>query len=399
MKRFDYRARNEKGEIVKGSVQAEDEYEAGKLIVGSGLVPQAITEANTGGFLNNLLNRITTKDKIIFTRQFATLIGAGLPLAQSLQTIAEQTISKPMRGVVEDILATVEGGKPLADAMEKFPKVFNNVYVALIRSGEYSGTLDKSLSRLANQLEKDAEMMSKIRGAMVYPAIVLVVIVLVMGFMLFTVIPQVELLYNDLHQSLPFITEIMVGVSRFIIKWWWAIGGVIIGLIFLFIQFLRTKTGTRFKHSFALNVPVFKGLFRRLYMARFSRTSQILLESGVPILDMLDISSDAVNNVIIAESIDKAAELVKGGKALSESLKIQDYVLPIVTQMIGIGEQSGKMDEMFGKAAEVLEREVDEEIRTISTMIEPILMVFLAIVAGGMLFAVLFPIYALVNMV
>jgi type II secretory pathway component PulF len=191
----------------------------------------------------------------------------------------------------------------------------------------------------------------------------------------------------------------MVGVSRFIIKWWWAIGGVIIVIIILFIQFLRTKTGTHLKHSFALNVPVFKGLFRRLYMARFSRTAQILLESGVPILDMMEISSSAVNNSVIAESIEKAAELVKGGKALSESLKIQDYIMPIVPQMISIGEQSGKMDDMFGKVAEVLEREVDEEIRTISTMIEPILMVFLAIVAGGMLFAVLFPIYALVNMV
>ncbi len=399
MKKYNYEARDSaSNKIVKSVVQADSENAAAKLLTAQGFVPLKIElQDDKTNFFARFSGRITTKDRVVFTRQLATLIGAGLPLAQSLRTVQEQTTNKRMQEIVQEIISDVEGGKSLSDSFAKHPEAFNKVYVALISAGETSGTMDDSLKRLAAQQEKEAAMMSKIRGAMMYPSIVLVVIILVIGFMLFTVVPQVEGLYRDLNKGLPFVTLMMIKVANFFSSLWWlVILAMIIGGYFL-AQYLKTEQGIRTKDIFKLNVPLFKGMFRKMYMARFARTSQVLLSTGVPMLDMLRITSDAVNNVIISESILRASDKVKGGKALSASLSNEDYFLAMVPQMIKIGEQSGKIDEMMGKTAQVYEDELDEEIRALSTAIEPVLMVFLAIVAGTMVAAILLPIYSLVG--
>lgn len=399
MKKYDYEARDSaSNKIVKSVVQADSENAAAKLLTAQGFVPLKIElQDDKTNFFAKFSGRITTKDKVVFTRQLATLIGAGLPLAQSLRTVQEQTTNKRMQEIVQEIISDVEGGKSLSDSFAKHPEAFNKVYVALVSAGETSGTMDDSLKRLAAQQEKDAAMMSKIRGAMMYPSIVLVVIILVIGFMLFTVVPQVEGLYRDLNKGLPFVTLMMIKTANFFSSLWWlVILAMIIGGYFL-AQYLKTEQGIRTKDIFKLNVPIFKGMFRKMYMARFARTGQVLLSTGVPMLDMLRITSDAVNNVIISESILRASDKVKGGKALSASLSNEDYFLAMVPQMIKIGEQSGKIDEMMGKTAQVYEDELDEEIRALSTAIEPVLMVFLAIVAGTMVAAILLPIYSLVG--
>ena len=399
MKKYDYEARDSaSNKIVKSVVQADSENAAAKLLTAQGFVPLKIElQDDKTNFFARFSGRITTKDRVVFTRQLATLIGAGLPLAQSLRTVQEQTTNKRMQEIVQEIISDVEGGKSLSDSFAKHPEAFNKVYVALVSAGETSGTMDDSLKRLAAQQEKDAAMMSKIRGAMMYPSIVLVVIILVIGFMLFTVVPQVEGLYRDLNKGLPFVTLMMIKVANFFSSLWWlVILAMIIGGYFL-AQYLKTEQGIRTKDIFKLNVPLFKGMFRKMYMARFARTGQVLLSTGVPMLDMLRITSDAVNNVIISESILRASDKVKGGKALSTSLSNEDYFLAMVPQMIKIGEQSGKIDEMMGKTAQVYEDELDEEIRALSTAIEPVLMVFLAIVAGTMVAAILLPIYSLVG--
>ena len=399
MKKYNYEARDSaSNKIVKSVVQADSENAAAKLLTAQGFVPLKIElQDDKTNFFARFSGRITTKDKVVFTRQLATLIGAGLPLAQSLRTVQEQTTNKRMQEIVQEIISDVEGGKSLSDSFAKHPEAFNKVYVALVSAGETSGTMDDSLKRLAAQQEKEAAMMSKIRGAMMYPSIVLVVIILVIGFMLFTVVPQVEGLYRDLNKGLPFVTLMMIKTANFFSSLWWlVILAMIIGGYFL-AQYLKTEQGIRTKDTFKLNVPMFKGMFRKMYMARFARTSQVLLSTGVPMLDMLRITSDAVNNVIISESILRASDKVKGGKALSTSLSNEDYFLAMVPQMIKIGEQSGKIDEMMGKTAQVYEDELDEEIHALSTAIEPVLMVFLAIVAGTMVSAILLPIYGLVG--
>ncbi len=395
---FNYEAKDPAtGKRLKSTIQAESESAAAKLLSKQGYVPTKVTIQGEGGLFGFLKNRITTKDKVVFSRQLSTLIGAGLPLTQSLQTTVEQTENKRLVEVVQEVLTSVEGGNTLADSFAKHPEVFDGVFISLVEAGESSGTLDKALIRLANQQEKDAEMMSKIRGAMIYPAIVLAVIFLVLGFMLFTVVPQIERLYEDLRQNLPWVTQIMVATANFVINFWWLIL-ILLGIGGYFLhQYLKTEEGIKTKDILKLNLPVFGNLFRKLYMARFARTGQTLLATGVPVLDTLKIASRAVNNVIVSKSIDHAATKVKGGKGLADSLKNEDYILPLVPQMVGIGEKSGKVDEMMGKIATVYENELDDAIKAISTAIEPMLMVVLALVAGTMVAAILLPIYNLVN--
>jgi type IV pilus assembly protein PilC len=399
MQRFNYEARDTTTDkIVKAVVQAENESEAAKLLVGQGFKPLSIKEAgNQNSIFARLTDRITVKDKVVFSRQLSTLIAAGLPLSQSLRTVVDQTANRRLRGFIQEIIVSIEAGHSLHDSFAKYPDVFDKLFLSLVAAGEASGTLDEALQRIALQQEKDVMINSRIRGAMTYPVIVLFVIAGVMAFMLFTVVPQVEKLYISLHQTLPLITQVIVSISQFGTRYWWLVLIVLVIAVYLIYQYLRTDAGKRFMDVVKLNMPVFKGLFRRLYMARFNRTGETLLNSGVSMLDMLSIAGESVNNSVIAEEIGRAAVKVKGGKDLSSSLRGEDHIPELVPQMISVGEKSGRIDEMMGKVAKIYEDELDEEIATISTAIEPVLMVVLAIVAGSMVAAILLPIYSLVN--
>ena len=396
---FEYTAKDSKtGKTVKARVQAQSQGAAAKLLAGQGLSPVEIHPVgDKGGLFARKNNRIRSKDRVLFARQLATLINAGLPLTQSLRTVGEQSQSKALATIVAEIIADVEGGTAFATALGKHPKVFNKVFTSLVAAGEASGTLDDALERIASQQEKDAEVIAKVRGALVYPAIVLFVILGVVIFMLTTVLPQVELLYNDLDQTLPFITATMLAISRLLIKFWWLIILIDIGLVYFGYRYIQTEGGRSVVDKLKMSFPLFGKLFKKMYMARFSRTGSTLMSTGVPMLDMLRITSQAVNNVHVEAATMKAAEKVKGGKALSDSLEGDENFLPLVPQMIRIGEQSGAIDSMMAKSAEFYEKELDNEIKAISTTIEPILMVVLAITAGLMVGAILLPVYGLVG--
>ena len=399
MLEFEYTALEESsGQKVKSTVKADSESAAAALVAKEGLSPLEIKlKGNKKSPFASLKNRINTKDKVLFSRQLSTLISAGLPLVQSLRTVQEQTESKPLQIVISSIIADVEAGKALAEALKKHPEVFNVVYVSLVESGETSGTLDKALERLAEQQEKDAEIVSKIRGAMVYPGIVLFVIIGVVIFMLTTVLPQVEQLYDDLGQSLPFITKAMLFVSKSITGYWWLIIMIIAAIIFFGRRYFRTDSGIQLKDSLKMNMPLFGKLFMKMYMARWTRTGGTLMSSGVPMLEMMKITGNAVNNVHIKAATDKAAVKVKAGTALSDAIKNDQNFLILVPQMINIGEQSGNIDAMMIKTSVYYEAELDKDIKALSTTIEPIMMVFLAIVAGLMVGAILMPVYGLVG--
>lgn len=383
---------------VRSTVQAESERAAAKLLMSRNLVPLNITpETESNNILAVIQNHVSTKDRVVFTRQLATLINAGLPLAQSLHTVQEQTNNKKLKVVAQDIISSVEAGSNLADAFAKHPKIFSELFIALVAAGEVSGTLDKALERISDQQEKDAEIASKVKGAMVYPAIVMLVIFGVIIFMLTTVVPQIQNLYTNLHKELPFLTAMMVTAANFLIHFWWLlIIAIVVGVFFL-RRWVATANGRRVIDTLKLNVPLFGIMFRKLYMARLNRTGETLLVSGVPMLEMLRITSKAIGNVIVAEEVMRASEKVKSGKGLAYSLKNEQYILPLVPQMISIGEQSGSIDSMMAKAATFYENELDNTIRSISTAIEPILMVVLAVVAGGMVGAILLPIYGLIG--
>lgn len=384
------------GQRVKAEVQAENEQSAARLIHKEGLVPIEITLGGGSSNILEHLKRIPAKDKVLFSRQLSTLINAGLPLVQSLRSVSDQTSNKKFKVVINQVIADVEGGSALSVAMAKHPDVFNQVYISLVAAGEASGTLDKALERLAIQQEKDADLASKVRGAMIYPIIVLLVMLAVVGFMIVKVLPQVKVLYQGLPgANLPVITRILLSISDFIIHKWWIVVIILVLLAVFGTRWGRTISGKSFFDKMKMRMPPFGPLFMKMYMARFARTGTTLVASGVPLLQVLQITSDAVNNVHIQASIRKAAEKVKGGKSLSDALTNEPNFLPLVPNMIHIGEESGSLEKMLAKTADYYEREVDDSIKAISTIIEPVLMVILGVVAFTIVAAVLLPIYSL----
>jgi type IV pilus assembly protein PilC len=386
------------GKKVKSLVQAENEAAASKLIQKEGLAPIQVKPLNVDNksLWGRYKNRITIKDKIIFSRQLSTLINAGLPLVQSLRQVGEQTTNKAFIVVINQIISDVEGGAAFSEALVKHPGVFNDIYVNLIAAGETSGTLDKSLERVAHQQEKDAEILSKVRGALAYPAIVVLVMLGVVGFMITMVLPQVKTIYEDLPgASLPFITRALLFVSDVTVKYWWVLIVVLIVLAYATSRYARTLGGKQVIDRFKMTAPGLGRLYMKLYMARFARTATTLVASGVPLIQMLDIVGRSISNVHIERALKGATEKVKGGKSLSSALEGDPNFLPLVPNMLKVGEQSGALEEMLEKTADYFEKEVDNEIKTISTIIEPALMVLLGITAFIIVAAILLPIYGL----
>ncbi len=401
MQSFKYQARDPAtGKKITSEVQADSIQSAARLIKQQGLTVVDVTPSSesSNGLLNRVTNRITTKDKVLFSRQLSTLINAGLPLVQSLRNVSSQTQNKALQAIIGKIIVDIEAGSAFSAALSKYPKVFNEVFVSLVAAGEVSGTLDKALERIANQQEKDAEIISKIRGAMVYPAIVIVVMIAVVGFMIMTVMPQVEKIYADLPgANLPLITRILLAVSRFSTKYWYIVLIVLALSIFFTTRWARTMGGKEAIDKAKMKAPVFGPLFMKVYMARITRTGTTLVASGVPLIQMLEIVARAVDNIHIERSVRKAIDKIKGGKSLSDALRGDPNFLSLVPDMIHIGEESGSLEDMLAKTADYYEKEVDNQIKTISTIIEPILMVLLGIVAFTIVAAVLLPVYGLVN--
>lgn len=392
-----YTARNtQTGQKVTAEVEAENESIATKLLLERGLAPLNLKVKGEETGLAAFRNRVPAKQRVIFSRQLATLINAGLPLVQSLSTVQQQTVNKPLKAIIGKIVKDVEAGSTLANALAKHPKVFNEVYVSLVAAGEASGTLDQGLERLANQQEKDAEILSRVRGAFMYPVIVIFVLIAVVIFMMTSVLPQVQNLYTSIPGAkLPMVTGWLLGLTHVVTHYWWIVV-VLIGLAgFFSTRYARTGPGKQLVDRLKLKAWPASGLFQELYMARFARAAATLVGSGVPIIKMLSTSAQAVGNVQIANAINKAAEDVKGGKALSDSLAKDSNFPELVPGMIRVGEQSGQLEGMFTKLADYYEKEVDNQIKGISTIIEPALMVVVGIIAMIVVAAVLLPIYSL----
>jgi type IV pilus assembly protein PilC len=398
---YEYTAvKNEGGEIIKAEVQAENEKAAAKLLMAQDMFPVTIMEKGKGGLLAKAGiggGHVSAKERIILTRQLSTLINAGLPLTQSLRMVTDQIQSKTLKDLVGEVVTSVEGGTSLSQSLAKFPRVFNDVYVSLVAAGEASGSLDKALERIANQQEKDDAILRKVRGALIYPIIVMVVIILMLVFMLTTVLPQVGSLYKDLGQQLPIITRILLAMSNFVVHLWFLVVLAVAGAVFALRSYFQTEAGRSMADRAKMNLPIFGRIFRKVYMARFARTLGTMLESGIPMLEALRIVKHAVANVHVEATLERSMEGVKGGKALSSTLENQETFTKLVPQMIKIGEHSGSIDSMLDRVATYYEAEVDEEVKNLSTTMEPVLMVVLGVVVGGVIAAILLPVYGLVG--
>jgi type IV pilus assembly protein PilC len=395
-----YEARTRTGELRKGTVEAGSQDAALGKVRGMQLTPLRIKKARRLADIS-FGSPATLKDLVIFTRQFATMIDAGLPLVNCLEILGNQTDNKRLGKVILTVKETVEGGSNLSDAMRQHPKVFDDLFVNLVAAGEAGGILDTILNRQAAYMEKTAKLRRQIKGAMTYPIIVIVVAIGCIAAMLLKVIPTFQKLFRDFgaESELPGPTQLVINMSKGFTRWAPLVVGALVVVVALFVMFYRSPRGKHIVHRFLLLLPIFGPLIRKVAVARFTRTLGTLLSSGVPILDSLEITARTAGNVIVEKSIRYARERISEGKTMAEPLA-QSKVFPgMVVQMIAVGEQTGALDQMCSKIADFYEDEVDTSVAALTSMLEPLLMVFVGGSVGFMLIAMYLPIFSIAGKV
>jgi type IV pilus assembly protein PilC len=342
---------------------------------------------------------IKTRDIVIFTRQFATMINAGLPLVQSLSILAQQSENKALKEVTRTVVYDVEAGNTLADAMRKHPKAFSALYVNMVAAGEAGGILDTILLRLATFLEKNDALVRKVKGAMVYPAVIMAVAVAAIAVLLIFVIPTFQEMFASVNMVLPLPTRIVIGASDVLIGWWWAIIAVMVGTAFLIRSYYQTPDGRKRIDQMLLNAPVLGDLLRKSAVSRFTRTLGTLISSGVSILDGLEITAKTAGNRVIHDAVMQSRQSIAGGETIAGPLEQSKVFPPMVISMVAVGEQTGGLDEMLSKIADFYDEEVDVAVSALLSLMEPIMITVLGVVVGGMVVAMYLPIFDMVNAV
>lgn len=399
MKRFSYRAKDKTGKLVSGRVEATSSQLAARLLREKGLVVISITPERESIFslIKKIRERVTLSDLATFTRQLSTMITAGLPITDALIILRSQA-SVAMSQVVSQVLLDVEGGSSLADAMEKHPKVFTKVYVSIVKAGETGGVLDEVLSRLADNLEKEREFRSKVKGALIYPAIVIVGMFAVATIMMLFVIPRLTSLYKEFNAQLPLATQVLISVSGFATRFWFAGLGLLILGIWGFNIFRKSEVGRRKVDEWIFRIPIVGPLQRQIILTEFTRTLGLLVGAGISILEALNVVADAVGNVIISDAIRASAVQVEKGFPLAYALSQQGEVFPpMLYQMLSVGEETGKLDEVLGKVSHVFEVESEQQVKGLTSAIEPLIMILLGVGVGFLVIAIILPIYNLTS--
>jgi type IV pilus assembly protein PilC len=390
-----------KGRKLKGDIEAVDERIAMSQLKRRNLTVKKLKPKPKDLFENVsfLQPKVTNKDIVIFTRQFSTMIDAGLPLVQGLGILAEQTENKTFRNILKQISKDVEGGSTLAEAMKKHPKVFDDLFVNLVAAGEVGGILDTIMRRLAVFIEKAEKLKSQIKGAMTYPIVVMAIAVIVIAVILIFVIPVFEDMFASFGQALPVPTQIVVNMSRFMKgNIHWVIIGVIV-LVFMFKRFRGTQKGRKITDELFLKLPIFGDLLKKTAVARFTRTLGTMISSGVPILDSLEIVAKTSGNVVLEEIIYDVRGSIAEGQTIAEPLSENDVFPGMVVQMISVGEATGALDSMLEKIADFYDEEVDAAVAALTSMLEPLLMLFLGGSIGGLVVAMYLPIFSMAGAV
>ncbi|MEA2765676.1 MAG: type pilus assembly protein PilC [Gemmatimonadaceae bacterium] len=342
---------------------------------------------------------IKTRDVVIFTRQFSTMINSGLPLVQALTILAEQTDNKALAEVTKKVVFDVESGNTVADALSKHPRAFTNLYVNMVAAGEAGGILDTILMRLATFLEKNDALVRKVKGAMIYPTVIMSVAGIAVVVLLMFVIPVFASMFASGGMALPLPTRIVIGASGFLKSFWWVIGAIVIGGGYMGKKYYATNSGKLVIDRFMLRVPVLGDVLRKSAVSRFTRTLGTLISSGVSILEGLEITAKTAGNRVIQDAIMQSRSSIAGGDTIAQPLQKSKVFPPMVISMIAVGEQTGGLDEMLSKIADFYDEEVDAAVSNLLSLLEPIMIVFLGVVVGGMVVAMYLPIFDMVNAV
>ncbi|OGZ01553.1 MAG: hypothetical protein A3G64_00270 [Candidatus Liptonbacteria bacterium RIFCSPLOWO2_12_FULL_60_15] len=346
--------------------------------------------------LFGFFNRVRLVDLVVFTRQFATLLEAKIPLSDALKTLARQTRNVILKEAVGELSADIDAGLTLSQALEKHGKIFSEFFVNMVRSAEVTGRMEEVMTFLADYLEKEAVLLSKVRNALIYPVIVVALFIIVAGLMLTTVIPQVKPIFEEAGVQLPFFTKILLLSGDFLLNWWWALIMAVAVLFFLVLDYLETEEGKAVFDQFRVEVPVIGNLFRKLYVARFAEALSVLLKGGVPVAQAIEIAGHTIGNYVYQDLLHEAAEGVRRGELLSQIFeKSQVYFPPLVAQMIAIGETTGRLDDMLSRISRFYSREVDNIVGNLVELIQPALMVSIGVLVGLLFASILLPLYDL----
>lgn len=397
--KFLYKAKDKRGQVRTGIVVAVDQKRAEQLLSENNLVIISLQQQEESFLLklNPFGHSVKRKDLVLFSRQLSTLISARVPILQALRILQEQVSHRYLLSILRDLIASIENGESLSLALSKHPDVFGDVYISLVRSGEVSGSLDKSFAYLADQLEKDYELRSKVKSALTYPTFVIAALVIVGVLMFKFVLPKLTEILKEQGGELPAVSVWLIAFTDFFDKFWWLVL-LILGAAILAIRFyVSTSPGRHQWDRLKIRLPIIGSIFTGVYLARFSRNFSTLVVGGIPIIKAMQIIAEVVNNVIYRDIILEAVNQISSGKSVSESLSGYAEFPGIVIQMIRVGEQSAALDEILGKMATFYEKEVDTKVGTLTTLLEPMIMIVLGLGVGALVAGILLPIYNLAS--
>ena len=396
---FAYQARDDDGRLRTGTVEAANESIAFDVLRQHGLIVIKVLPFTKVSIFERIkiFDRVPLKDVVLFSRQLATLINAKVPIIQALKILETQVSSAKLKSVLSEVADHVEAGESLSSAITRYPRIFSDLYVNLLRAGELSGTMDEALSYLANQMEKDYDLRSKVIGAMTYPAFIVVALVIV-GFLMFLfVLPPLVSVLQESNVELPITTKILIGTTHFVQTFWWLILILMVGGVAGLRFYIGTAGGRYVIDTMKIRAPIVGSLFQKIYMARFARNLSTLISGGIPIVKALDSVANIVDNAVYKEIILDASTQVRNGKSIATALTVRSEFPPIVAQMTQIGESTGRLQEILDKLASFYEKEVDGVLKVLTTLLEPIIMMLLGLAVAVMVAGILLPIYNLAS--
>jgi type IV pilus assembly protein PilC len=398
MAQYEYTAKNAtSGQILKGTMDVPSRDEVIAFIRKNRMILVSVREAPKQIAFKMPGGGVKTRDVVIFTRQFATMINAGLPLVQSLSILAQQTENKILKDITKAVVYDVEAGNTLADALAKHPKAFTGLYVNMVAAGEAGGILDTILLRLATFLEKNDALVRKVKGALVYPAVIITVAIIAVAVLLIFVIPTFSSMFASVNMELPLPTRVVISASDILTRFWWAIIGGAIALVLGIRSYYSTPDGRKNIDGMLLKAPVLGDLLRKSAVSRFTRTLGTLISSGVSILDGLEITAKTAGNRVVHDAVMQSRQSIAGGETIAGPLQTSGVFPPMVISMISVGEQTGGLDEMLTKIADFYDAEVDVAVSALLSLMEPVMIVVLGVIVGGMVVAMYLPIFDMVN--
>lgn len=404
MATYAYKVRDKQGQLVEGTIEADNEALVAARLREMGFALIAIDQQNESALKKEIKipgfgDKVKLKDLSIFSRQFATMINSGLSLMRALHILGDQTENPALARIIGEVSTAVERGESLSDAISKHPKVFDRLYVAMVRAGETGGVLDQVLMQLADTIEKQVALRAKIKSAMTYPVAVLVLVVFILAGMLIFVVPMFESMYSELGGTLPLPTRILLGASGFVTSY---ILFIMVGAgvaVFAFKKWKATPAGLAQWDAISLKAPVFGGLLHKTSIVRFARTMESLLRAGVPILESLEITSETVGNAVMERAVDDIQQRVKQGESLAAPMSDHEIFPAMVTQMLAVGEETGAVDTMLDRVGAFYEAEVEATVDALTSLLEPLLIVVLGGTVGGMVVALYMPMFNIVNLI